>query len=406
MSQNNHSPAEVDLDTGAVTERLLDAFAKTFNRSDVAMVVRAPGRVNLIGDHTDYNEGFVLPSTIDRDVFVALAPRSDERARISSLNFDDAIDYSLDDGPGRSSASWRNYVTGAVHELYRRDQLDCGFDMLIYGNVPLGAGLSSSAALEISVLFGLTELFEIGLEPIECIRIGQRVEHEYAGVQCGIMDQFTSRLGKSGHALYLDCRTLEYDHVPLPLAEAGLALLIVDSKVSRELANSEYGRRRSECDEAVRILKDGDDSIDSLRDVTIELAAHLPDGLEDLLKNRVRHVVEENDRVRRAREALRAEEYEEFGEHMYRSHESLRDLYEVSTPELDFLVAETQDLEGVLGARMTGGGFGGCTVNLVELDALDDLSEQIERLYIKEFDLEPEIYALTENHRTEVVYSD
>lgn len=388
---------------GDIVKGLLGRFQHAFGQPG-RLVVRAPGRVNLIGDHTDYNEGFVLPATIDRAVYVVLAPREDGRVRIRSSNFDEAIEYPLEQRPVGTAGSWTSYATGAVEELRSGGYLSGGFEMLISGDVPLGAGLSSSAALEVAIVFGLTKLFDAEIDPVDAILLCQRVEHRYAGVQCGIMDQFCSRLGWKDHALFLDCRSLEYEHLPLPLADAGLAIVIADSRVSRELAGSKYGERRRECEAAVSALSASNPAISALRDLTADILEAEGHRLNDTLAKRALHVVNENARVMRAREALRAGEFEGFGELMNASHWSLRDLFEVSAPELDLLVAVAQSTDGVLGARMTGGGFGGCTVNLVRIDALERIRSRLEASYVSEFGRSPEIYVLMENHQTDVLY--
>lgn len=388
---------------GNVVEALLERFQGAYERP-AGLVVRAPGRVNLIGDHTDYNDGFVLPATIDRDVYAVCARREDLHVRIGSVNFDENIDYALNRRPSFETGSWKSYVTGAIEELRSEGHLSGGVDMLIYGDVPLGAGLSSSAALEIAVVFGLATLFEMELDPVDEIRLCQTVENRYAGVQCGIMDQFCSRLGRTDHALFLDCRSLEHEHVPLSLADAEMALVVVDSRVSRELSGTKYGERRRECEAAVAALGETDTSIQALRDVTADVLEAEGHRLDKTLAQRALHVVDENARVLRARKALRTRAFDGFGELMNASHTSLRDLFEVSAPELDLLVAEAQATDGVLGARMTGGGFGGCTVNLVRIDAVEHLRSRLETAYSSKFGRSPVIYVLRENHQTEVLY--
>ena len=378
--------------------RLLTAFEEQFGGHEGAVVARAPGRVNHIGDHTDYNDGFVLPMTIDRDVFVAARKRPDGLIRLHSLNFGEGLQYEYDRRPAAAIGSWTSYVTGAVEELRLRDLLPGGFEMLIYGDVPLGAGLSSSAALEIAVAFGMQELFQFDLDPIAAVHLGQLVEHVYAGVRCGIMDQFASRLGRRGHALFLDCRSLEHEHVPLPLAREELALVIADSGVSRELAGSKYGERRLECERAVAVLRSHGENVAALRDATpAMLDEH---NFDEVVYRRAKHVVDENDRVLKAREALRAGDYEAFGILMNDSHASLRDLFEVSCAELDVLVEAAQSLEGVLGARMTGGGFGGCTVTLVRQNGIQNLENRLAEVS----GAMARTFVLRQNHQAEVLY--
>lgn len=398
--------SEVSQSAEIVVHRLLSDFKDQFGSADGALVARAPGRVNLIGDHTDYNDGFVLPITIDHDVYAVVRARADDGVRLYSVNYEDAVFYPLEDRPHVTRGSWASYVTGAIEELRRRGFVSGGFDMMIYGNVPLGAGLSSSAALEVAVVFGLSAALEFDIDPIDAIRLCQTVEHWYAGVQCGIMDQFASRLGRRGHALFLDCRTLDHEHVPLPLFQSGLALVIADSRVTRELANSKYSERRDECDAIVAVANQSDGDVMALRDLTPAVLGRLGDALTETLRNRARHVIEENQRVKSARDALKASDFEAFGTLMNESHESLRDLYEVSAPELDLLVATAQNISGVHGARMTGGGFGGCTVNLVEQAAVSELKQTLRNSYADEYGREPRVYVLKQNHQTELLYAD
>lgn len=382
---------------------LLAEFERVFGRRPT-LAVNAPGRVNLIGDHTDYNDGFVLPVTIDRNACAVLNPRDDGLVRLRSILYNESVEYPLDSRPDVKAGSWKSYVVGVAEELRLRGMLSIGFDLLVAGNVPLGAGLSSSAALEVAVVFGLGTLFDLDLDPVEAARLCQTVEHRYAGVPCGIMDQFCSRIGRAGHALFLDCRSLEYEHVPLPLVEASLAVVIVDSRVSRELAGSEYGERRRECEAAVATLRKRNPTVGALRDASADMLEASADILDATVAKRALHVVDENARTLRACEALRARAFESFGELMNASHESLRDLFEVSSPELDLLVSEAQGCDGVLGARMTGGGFGGCTVNLVRKGAVDRLRSRLVDAYRTEFGRSPDVYVLGENHETGVLF--
>lgn len=400
------SSSEVDQSTDIIVDHLLKVFANQYQSNIGRLVVRAPGRVNLIGDHTDYNEGFVLPMTIDLDVYAVLRKRSDQEIHLFSVNYGESLDYLLTRRPPVRSGHWMSYVTGAVEELRRRGLLRTGLDLLIYGDVPTGAGLSSSAALEVAVVFGVNRLFDLGLGAVETALLCQTVEHRYAGVECGIMDQFASRLGRTKHALFLDCRSLEYEHVPLPLEEAGLALVIADSGVTRMLADSKYSERQKECHQIVDVMKRLDSGIMSLRDVTIDLLKQARGSLDQTLENRARHVVTENARVVNARDALLAGDFNAFGDRMNESHQSLRDLFEVSSAELDLLVETAQDCDGVLGARMTGGGFGGATINLVERDAVSGLIRALRSTYRRQVGREPRIYVLKQNHETEVLNED
>ena len=371
------------------------AFADRFGggTSDLTLA-RAPGRVNLIGGHTDYNDGFVLPITIDRAVYVALRRRDDMSVRLRSLNFAEEVEYGLREPPVDRLPQWAKYVAGVTEEL-RSYGLNGGFEGLLWGNVPLGSGLSSSAALEIAVAEGLKNRFRIQLGAEDTALLCQTVEHDYVGVKCGIMDQMAVRLGRSGHVLFLDCRHVEYDHMPLPLE--GTRLVIADSQVNRALAESKYNERRTECDEGVAFFQQFDSSIEALRDVNGELfdqhAAHLP----ETIRRRCRHVITENERVRQSANALREGDLSTFGSLMNASHESLRDEYAVSTEELDYMVGTARATDGVYGARMTGAGFGGCMVCLAAEKVLPALKRRLTEGYEDQFGWAPDLYVVEQN---------
>lgn len=379
----------------APVDQLLEQFSARFGDTEDVRVACAPGRVNLLGDHTDYNDGFVLPMTIDHAVRLALRKRPDHTVRLYSTNFDEAVSYPLTTRPDVPRAAWSSYVTGAIEELRERGLVSVGFEGVISGDVPLGAGLSSSAAVSVATVVALQHLFEFDLEPVESIKLCQRVEHRYVGLQCGIMDQFVVRLGRSNHALFLDCRSLEHEHIPLPLDQ--VRIVIVHSGVKRELADSKYNERRDECRQGVEHFRQFDAGVNSLRDVSAELLERHQHGLLETIRKRCQHVVQENQRVLDATEALRNRRLAAFGQLMNESHASLRDLYQVSCPQLDALVDIGQGTDGVLGARMTGAGFGGCTVHLVEKDGVGALQDRIRALYPKRFGLEPSIYVLEHN---------
>jgi len=337
--------------------------------------------VNLIGEHTDYNDGFVLPCAIDFASYVACSPRRDRLVRVASLNIAEQFEFSLDDAPDDSIPAWTKYVQGVALILERSGYRLSGADLLIDSNVPIGAGLSSSAALEVSVGYTLSTISGHTVEGMELARIGQMAEHEFAGVRSGIMDQFASVFGLRGHALFLDCRSMEWSAIPVPDAK----FVVCNTKTEHELADGEYNKRRAECEEAARLL-----GKTSLRDV---LPADISEAnLSPLLLKRVRHVVYENERVIGAVDSLKSGRVEEFGRLMNRSHDSLRDDYEVSCKELDIMVNLARELPGVLGARMTGGGFGGCTINLIESGAEGDFARSIFEMYAAATGITPEIY--------------
>jgi galactokinase len=339
------------------------------------IIAQAPGRVNLIGEHTDYNEGFVLPMAIDYFIQVAVSRRRDQQLRFYSGNFRDRKRTSISNLRYKREDRWANYPKGVVSVLLGRGYELGGINFSVYGNIPQGAGLSSSAALEIATAYALQKLFELHVSGPELARLAQEAENHFVGVRCGIMDQFVSRMARAGSALLIDTRSMEYRYVPLNLGS--VKILITNSNVPRNLVDSEYNQRREECERCVGLLatrKPGR----SLRDYS---PADLRDSMgliPESTRKKCLHVVEENQRVLEAEAALKKNDLAAFGKLMNRSHESLRDQYEVSCPELDWLVKRAWETEGVYGSRMTGAGFGGCTVTLVEEQAIPRYVERLE----------------------------
>jgi galactokinase len=325
----------------------------------------APGRVNLIGEHTDYNEGFVLPVAIDRTVAVAAAMGEGKRVRVYSADFDARDEWPVDSPRRTGRREWRDYVRGVAWALQEDGYGLRGADLTVAGDVALGAGLSSSAALEVAVRGALCAVAGIEVEPQRLALLCQKAENRFVGVQCGVMDQLAAVCSRAGHALLLDCRSLEMEHVLLP---ENVAIVVVDSKVPRRLGDTAYNQRRKECAAAAQAL-----GVKSLRDATEE---HI-ERLADPLRRRERHVTSENQRVREAADALRVNDVTRVGALMFESHASLRDDFEVSTPELDMLIELASRSEGVNGARLTGAGFGGCTVNLVDRDAVGRFEQSV-----------------------------
>jgi len=375
--------------------KLGQRFAEIYGDADGLAMALAPGRVNLLGDHTDYNDGFVLPMTIDRAVYFALRRRADTLVRMHSLNFAEEIRYDLDQRPEVPPGAWTSYVTGTVEELRKRGLVGAGFEAVIYGDVPLGGGVSSSAALAVATLMALQTLFGFTLDGVAAAGVCQQVEHRYAGVRCGIMDQFAARMGRTNHALLLDCRNLSYNEIPLALDE--INVVIVNSGVKRALAGSKYNERRIECQQAVDFFRQFDPAVKALRDVSADLLENHQSALPGKAGKRCRHVVMENQRVLDGAALLNNHDFATFGALMEESHASLRELYEVSCPELDALVEIGLETDGVLGARMTGAGFGGCTVHLAEPGAIPQLKERIARIYPRRFKYKPDVYVLTRN---------
>jgi galactokinase len=363
------------------------AFRKRYGRA--ARIFRAPGRVNLIGEHTDYNGGFVLPMAIERETVVAAAPRADRTVRAYSAGLNEELSFDLDHPNPPRRGVWLDYVEGVAQALESRGVLLSGADLLIDSDVPAGAGLSSSAALEISTGLALARVSGREVDGVTLALAGQQAEHTYVGTLCGIMDQFVAALARERHALLIDCRSLEAEPVPLDTTSA--AFVVSDTRVKHELSSSEYNVRRAECARGVELLRERLPGITQLRDVSREDFQRHADVLPDPILRRCRHVVTENERTLDAARALRAGDLAEMGRLMYESHYSLRDDYEVSSPELDVLVEIARGLPGVLGARMTGGGFGGSTVSLVRREAVEEFERALSEGYERETGKRPAI---------------
>ncbi|HJZ67464.1 MAG TPA: galactokinase [Blastocatellia bacterium] len=353
-------------------------------------VFRAPGRVNLIGEHTDYNDGFVMPVAIDLYTQVAIKPRDDRKLSIHSENFSESIEFNLDQPEPRASRHWSDYVRGVAVVLEQAGYALRGADLAIQSNVPIGAGLSSSAATEVATASALLENSDSDIDRVELAKLCQRAENEFVGMRCGIMDQFVSCCAREGRALMLDCRSLEYKLLPLP---ENVRLVICNTMVKHELGASEYNTRRGECEAGVRHFARVLANVRALRDVTVRDLEQKRDELPDVIYKRCRHVVTENARVNKAADALSRCDLSSFGELMAESHRSLRDDYEVSCSELDTMVNLANEVEGVYGVRMTGGGFGGCTVNLVKADRVQQFKRAVAQGYQRATGLTPDIYA-------------
>lgn len=381
VARGAYTGASMSVDTSG----LLTEFEAAFRRpADVLSI--APGRVNLIGEHTDYNEGFVLPVAIDRTVAVAAAPRDDGKVAIRSLDYGESDEFEFRDEE-EPDGGWKNYVRGVVWAFGCEGHRLGGADLAVAGDVPQGAGLSSSAAIEVAVAGTVASVSGLDMPLPEIARLARRAENEFVYVPCGIMDQFASALSRADHALLLDCRTQVYEHIALPFEEGDVRIVVVDSKVPRRLPDTPYAQRRQECAQAARLL-----GVASLRDADMRLLESHKDDLPDDVYRRARHVISEDARVLAAAEALRDANVSRFGVLMRQSHESLRDDFEVSCEELDLLVELASGADGMLGARLTGAGFGGCTVNLVRADAIDAFSEQVVARYRNETGLPAETH--------------
>lgn len=359
-------------------EHIQKAFSNVFPGTSEPLVVRSPGRVNIIGEHTDYNEGFVLPAAIDKAVYVAISRRTDSRLHLYAVDFKESVATTLA-AVEPTEEGWPNYVLGVVDELQRRGHQLSGFNLLVDGEVPLGAGLSSSAAVECATVFALNELFDFGLERTEMAAIAQKAEQRFAGVNCGIMDQFASLMGKKDHVIKLDCRSLEYEYVPLKLE--GYKIVLFNTNVKHALNDSEYNTRRKQCEQGVAWVKEKHPEVNSLRDATVQMLNEHVLPKDEVIFRRCKYVVEEIARLQAACAALQAGDIWTLGKKMFETHKGLSREYEVSCPELDFLVEAVKDNPAVLGARMMGGGFGGCTINLVKEEAVDSLGAQLSDAY-------------------------
>ena len=368
-------------------EALKSRFREIYRQEPV--VFRAPGRVNLIGEHTDYNDGFVFPAAIDLFTWVVIAPRVDARVRVRSEDLNEEAEFELGAESQGTKARWSQYVFGVALMLQRDGQRLKGANLLIRGEVPIGAGVSSSAALEVAAGFALVANSGARIGGRRLAQLCRKAENEIVGMRCGIMDQLASACCAADHALLLDCRSLEYRNLPLP---AGVRLVICNTMVKRELAGSAYNTRRTECEEGARLLAERFPQVRALRDATMEQLEACRAVMPENVYRRCRHVITENGRVLRAADALEQNRLDDLSRAMAESHRSLRDDYEVSCAELDLLVDLARRQQGVHGARMTGAGFGGCTINLVDADRVDAFRGHVSAGYEQQTGIKPDIY--------------
>ncbi len=369
-------------------------FAEVFGGGGKLHVVRAPGRVNLIGEHTDYNQGFVFPMAIEPQVVLVCRSRDDGKVRVASTHFPGTIvEFSVQAKIERGEPAWANYFRGVAAELIAAGIPLTGMDVLIGNTLPVGGGLSSSAAIEVGTALAFLTIAGLKMDLARLALVCQKAEHEYALVPCGIMDQTIVASARQGYAMLLDCRDLSKHFIPLDPSE--LRVVIVNSMVRHELSGSEYSDRRRQCEQGVEVFHQEDPAVKSLRDVTMKQLEAARDKLPEVVFRRCRHVISENARTTSAAAFLNKRQYEEAGELMVQSHSSCRDDYELSVPELDFLVAEAMKIKGVYGSRMTGGGFGGCTVSLVQPRYVEGFTKTIEQAYEQKFQIKPTVFATT-----------
>src|SRR5690625_554907 len=360
-----------------ISERIRLEFKNRFQKEYIE--IHAPGRVNLIGEHTDYNGGFVMPAAIDKKIVLAMAKNNLDKIRLFSVDMEESFEVDYAPRQKKSPLHWANYILGVADQLQLNDYKIGGFDCVFGGDIPIGAGLSSSAALEGGVALGLSELFGLSLSKMEMTILSQKAENDFVGMQCGIMDQFASIHGKKGHVIKLDCRSLEYELYPF--LDSDTDIVLCDTNVHRELTSSGYNIRRQQCWEGVKILQKYDPEIKSLRDVERPFLEKYRKDMSEVVYNRCKFVIEENKRVEDACKALVNNDFKLFGKKMYESHTGLRDLYEVSCKELDILVNISSTINGVYGSRMMGGGFGGCTISLVKKNAIENFTDEIQKRY-------------------------
>jgi len=361
--------------------RIREQFEKHFNNT--GDFYASGGRINLIGEHTDYNGGFVFPGAIDKCIMAEIRKNATDRVRVYSLDIDEYTEFGLneEDAP---SQSWARYIFGVCREIQKRRGIISGFDTAFAGNVPLGAGMSSSAALESTFAFALNEMFSLGIDKFELAKIGQATEHNYCGVKCGIMDQFASLFGKAGSLIRLDCRSLEYKYFPFD--PEGYRLVLLDTVVKHELASSAYNKRRESCENVARTI-----GVEFLRDASMEQLIAVKNKVTEEDYMRAEYVIEEIQRVLDVCDALEKDDYETVGEKMYETHYGMSKLYEVSCGELDFLNDIAREC-GVTGSRVMGGGFGGCTINLVKDELYDGFIVRAKREYKTKYGHEPKVY--------------
>ncbi|MBS3945616.1 MAG: galactokinase [Melioribacter sp.] len=380
-------------------EKVEAKFRELFNESP--LLFRSPGRVNLIGEHTDYNMGFVLPAAIDKAIYFAITPRSDDICNLHSIDFNESNQHPVAKIQHQEK-HWANYLLGVVDQIQKLGYTIKGFNCVFGGDIPIGAGLSSSAAIEAGLAFALNHIFNLGIAKLEIVKLAQRAENEFVGVKCGIMDQYVNIFGSEKKVLRIDCRSLDYEYHPFERED--LRIVLCNTMVSHSLASSEYNARRAQCEEGVKILQQYYPHVNSLRDVEWDIIKLHELEFPPKVWNRCKYVIEENERLLKACEDLDRNDFVSFGYRMYQSHEGLRDLYEVSCKELDFLVDLASKQKGVLGSRMMGGGFGGCTINIIEHNKVNEFISEVSGKYQMEFDKKPDTYICTIENGTGLLH--
>ena len=377
------------------------SFKKLYATSQEPLIVRSPGRVNIIGEHTDYNNGFVLPAAIDKAAYIAMSLRDDDEIHLQAQDLNEAFSIDINNLKPIVDTSWPNYILGAVAQFQKKNIPIKGFNAILTSDVPMGAGLSSSAAVECATVFALNELLQTNLDKVEMVLMAQKAEHEYAGVMCGIMDQFASVMGKRNHVIKLDCRSLEYEYVPFNLD--GIKILLLNTNVKHSLASSEYNTRRQECEQAVAWIKEHEPNVNSLRDATEAMLDKYVLPKDELIDKRSRFIVQEINRLQKGCEDLNNGDIQALGKKMFDTHDGLSKMYAVSCKELDYLVDFVRENNDVIGARMMGGGFGGCTINLVKENSIEALVNAIQPAYEAAMGLPLSYYIASIENGTEII---
>ncbi|HSC52009.1 MAG TPA: galactokinase [Phnomibacter sp.] len=385
-------------------ELIHQKFSEVFGEETTPIIVRSPGRVNIIGEHTDYNGGFVLPAAIDKAAYMAISLRNDDEIHLFAKDLNKSFSARLNDLKPIDNISWPNYILGSAAQFPKKGFALKGFNALLTSDVPMGAGLSSSAAVECATVFALNELLHTKLDRLTMVKMAQKAEHEFAGVMCGIMDQFASMMGKKDHVIKLDCRSLEYEYVPLKLD--GFKLLLLNTNVKHSLASSAYNQRRHECQQAVDWLRTHYPQVHTLRDVSEQMLDQYVLPKDELITQRSRFVVQEIERLQGACNDLQQGNVQSLGQKMYATHDGLSNMYSVSCAELDLLVDYVRHNDAVLGARMMGGGFGGCTINLVKEDRIGELVSNIQPVYESITGLPLHYYVASIENGTELVFKN
>jgi galactokinase len=379
-------------------KNIRNKFKELFGQNP--LMTRSPGRINMIGEHLDYNMGFVLPAAINKAIWLGIHKRDDDTICMHSLDYNDDFHTSID-AISPSGKLWPDYILGVVKQIQKKHKLSHGFNLVFGGDIPPGAGLSSSAALECATAFALNELFILDYEKMDLVRIGQAAENEFVGVKCGIMDQFASVFGKKEHLIRLDCRSLEYVYVPFHARN--IKILLFDTRVKHSLADSAYNERREQCEKGVSLIQKYHTEVKSLRDASQEMLETCVKAVDETVYNRCTYVVSEIKRLLNGCIDLEKDDLISFGKRMFETHAGLKDLYEVSCTELDLLVDLVKDNPDVLGARMMGGGFGGCTINLVRAEAASAIIKKVSDTYLSDTGTEMLVYEVGIEDGTELV---